>query len=69
MAIDDKFTAHLRATTTDAVLAERERCAKIAEGWLATFGGYKPEVIDAQTWASDAVRDIAEAIRHPKPQN
>jgi hypothetical protein len=55
------LTAHI-----DIVLAaERERCAKIAEDWLSTFGQYKPEHIGAQTWANDAVRDIAEAIRKP----
>jgi hypothetical protein len=46
-----------------AVAAERERCAKIAEEWLETFGAYTPEHVSAQKWASDAVRDIAAAIR------
>lgn len=49
-----------------AVKAERDRCAKIAENWLVHFGAVQPEVIDAQTWACDAVRDIAEAIRNPE---
>jgi hypothetical protein len=48
-----------------AVAAERERCAKIADGWLEHFGAHQPVAIDAQTWACDAVRDIADAIRNP----
>ena len=44
---------------------ERERCAKIADDWLAVFGDRKPEHVSAQTWANDAVRDIAEEIRKP----
>lgn len=45
---------------------ERERCAKIAENWLEVYGQTSPQVIDAQTWACDAVRDIADLIRHPE---
>jgi len=52
-----------------AVAAERERCAKIAENWLEVFGATNPQVIDAQTWANDAVRDIADLIRHPQTQH
>jgi hypothetical protein len=47
----------------EAIAAERERCAKIADGWLSTFGHVKPEFVTADRWAGDAVRDIAEAIR------
>lgn len=47
-----------------AVKAERERCAKIAEGWLETFGAYKPEHIGAHKWAADAVRNIIDNIRN-----
>lgn len=48
-----------------AVEAERERCAQIADRWLDIFGAVNPETIDAQTWACDAVRDIADRIRNP----
>lgn len=47
--------------------AERERCAKIAEDWLTTFGDQKPQHVTAQTWACDAVRDIAQLIRSGQP--
>jgi hypothetical protein len=47
---------------------ERERCAKIAEKWLTTFGSYTPEHVSAHKWANDAVRDIADAIRKPADQ-
>ena len=63
MAMDPKAEALHRL----AVAAERERCAKIAENWLEIYGATQPQHIDAQTWAGDAVRDIAELIRHPKP--
>jgi hypothetical protein len=52
-----------KAAVAKAVSDERERCAKIAEGWLATYGKHKPEYVSAQTWAVDAVEDIAEEIR------
>lgn len=45
------------------ILLERERCAKIAEGWLAAWAHKNPEHVSAQKWASDAVKDIADAIR------
>lgn len=49
----------------DALRGERERCAKIAENWLEVYGATNPTVISPQTWACDAVRDIADAIRNP----
>lgn len=48
---------------TNLVAAERERCAKIADAWLTDFGDKEPKYVSAQTWASDAVKDIAAAIR------
>ena len=45
---------------------ERERCANIANEWIRLWGDKKPEHISAQTWASDAVKDIADAIRQPQ---
>lgn len=49
-----------------AVTAERERCAMIAENWIEVYGATNPQHIDAQTWACDAVRDIAGLIRQPE---
>jgi len=46
-----------------AVAAERERCAKIVENWLAMFGAKDPQYVSAQVWANDAMRDILDAIR------
>lgn len=40
-----------------------EEAAKVADGWLEVFGAADPEFISAKTFAGDAVRDIAEAIR------
>ncbi len=53
----------------EEVEAERERCAKLAELWLTTFGERGPTsaAVSAQTWANDAVKDIAEAIREGAP--
>lgn len=50
----------------DALRAERERCAKAAENWLEVYGAANPIHISARQWASDAVRDIADAIRNPQ---
>jgi hypothetical protein len=55
--------AERAADIKNAVTAERERCAKIADGWIATFGEKNPTHVTAQKWAVDAVKDIAEAIR------
>lgn len=49
-----------------AVKAERDRCAKVAENWLEVYGATNPQHIDPQTWACDAVRDIAGLIRNPE---
>lgn len=48
-----------------AVAAERESCAKIADDWLEAFGKRGPTsgAVSAQTWANDAVRDLADEIR------
>lgn len=43
-----------------------EAAAKIADGWLAQFGGVRPEIVTAQNWANGAVRDIADQIRKLK---
>jgi hypothetical protein len=56
-------TKYLDAEIACAVARERERCAKIAERWLADLGGYRPETISAQKWACDAIRDIIGNIR------
>jgi hypothetical protein len=45
---------------------ERERCAKITEGWLEQFAERTPQYVSAQKWACDAVRDIAAAIRQER---
>lgn len=42
-----------------AILAERERCARIAEGWKATM--QNGQFID------EAFRNVAAAIRFPSP--
>ena len=44
--------------------ALRERCAKVCDEWLNTFGTYEPTHVSAQNWANDAVKDIAGIIRH-----
>ena len=54
---------HIQRGAERAVAAERKRCAKIAEGWLAEFADKKPKHVSAQTWATDAVKDIVDAIR------
>ncbi|TBW33579.1 hypothetical protein EYW49_20065 [Siculibacillus lacustris] len=43
-----------------AILAERERCAKIAEGWEATMR--RGQYID------DALKSVAAAIRAPREE-
>lgn len=47
----------------DHAADEREACAKVADDWLSAYGNRNPKFVDAQTWACDAVRDIADAIR------
>lgn len=54
------------ALQAEAIVFERERCARIAEDWLTAFANQSPAHIGAQKWASDAVRDITDAIINPK---
>ena len=42
---------------------ERERCAKVADGWLAQFAHHEIKYVSARMYASDAIQDIATAIR------
>jgi hypothetical protein len=49
-----------------AIRAERARCISIVETWLQTFGAKNPQLISAQTWATDALKDIADLIRSGK---
>jgi hypothetical protein len=53
----------LRDEIAQAVATERQRCAKIAEDWIELFGARVPEHVTAQKWATDAVKDIVDAIR------
>lgn len=46
-----------------AVLAEREACAKIVDGWVGMFQSVNPKYVTPQQWAVDAMEDVAEAIR------
>lgn len=58
--------AHLLITAqavAEAISIERERCAKIADEWLTVWAERTPQYVSAQTWACDAVKDIAAAIR------
>lgn len=48
-----------------AVNAERERCLKIVNEWLSLFGEKDPQYVSVKTWATDAIRDIADLIRTP----
>ena len=51
----------------EAVAAERERCAKICDDWLARFKNLNPKYdVSAKKCATDAVLDIADAIRKPE---
>jgi hypothetical protein len=48
----------------DAVRAATiEECAKIADAWISDFGGVRTKYLNAQNYAVDAVKDIADAIR------
>jgi hypothetical protein len=46
-----------------ATMAERERCARIAEYWLKAWGAKSPKHVSPQKWACDAVKDIIDGIR------
>jgi hypothetical protein len=49
-------------------LATIEECARMADGWLAIHGGNEIKYTSAREYASDAVADVADAIRglaHP----
>lgn len=46
-----------------AVAAERERCAKLCDIWVARYGSGDIQYITPTEFASDAVKDIADAIR------
>lgn len=50
-----------------AILAERERCLGLANGWILAHGETLPEWVDARQWATDAVADIADAIQEGVP--
>ena len=41
----------------------RERAAAVADSWLENFGQFAPKYLSAQTWANDAMRDLAEIVR------
>lgn len=41
----------------------RERCATVCDQWIGAHQHFQPKIISAQTWATDAIEDIAEAIR------
>lgn len=58
----DAAEAHVREL--EAQLAEAyERAARVCDGWLAAFGHCDIQYVGARTYASDAVKDIATAIR------
>jgi hypothetical protein len=59
----DPYVKIITELLDGAVASERERCAKIAEGWLADCGNYNPVAVSGQAWGAGAVRDIADAIR------
>lgn len=46
-----------------AKIAERARCATICEGWLEQFAKTDIKYTSAREYASDAVKDILDAIR------
>jgi hypothetical protein len=58
--------AVLSAAAPTLAESVREECAKIADNWLVIFGETNPQHVSAQTWANDAVADIAAAIRSGK---
>ena len=41
----------------------RDRAAAVADSWLENFGQFAPKHLSAQSWANDAMRDLAEIIR------
>lgn len=41
---------------------ERERCVAICEGWLAAYEGVEIKYTSARKYATDAVKDIRDAI-------
>lgn len=62
------FASLPRQSEVQAVLAEREACAQIVDGWIGTFQDKNPQHVSAQQWAVDAMEDVAEVIRsRPKP--
>lgn len=62
LAERDALAAKL-AQAEGEIATMRERAAKVADDWIAVFGARDPKHVSTQTWACDAVRDIAEAIR------
>lgn len=53
-----------QAEKAERALAEAyERAAKVADGWLAQFANHEIKYVSARMYASDAIQDIATAIR------
>lgn len=53
------------------LVAERERCAAICDGWIAAYGNGNIQYTPPSEYATDAVQDVADAIRSgidPKSQ-
>lgn len=42
--------------------AAKEQAAKLADKWIASFGGYKITVIPASQYAVEVVKDVRDAI-------
>lgn len=59
----DAARAALLAAIADAIEAERKRCLAITQGWLDGFATTDIKYVSPRRYASDAVRDIAQAIR------
>lgn len=57
----------LVAEIAAAIEAERERAAKVADNWTKQFGAISIQHVPAQKYATDAVADIAAAIRAGEP--
>lgn len=58
-------TRDLAAHIDVAIAAERERCAKVCDDWIKTFGKGSIQHVPATEYATDAVADIADLIREP----
>lgn len=52
-----------------AIWAERQRCAKIADDWIKIFGASEIGSVSAREYAVDAVKDISQAILADKEES